>query len=145
MNASSGMKSYDPHVQLLQFTPNNMETCLGDMFSYIFGFMMNQMTASQGIRKHGQKAIDTLFSEFCQLNNKEVFDPMDASLLTKDQKKAALHAINLIKEKHNGVLKGSMCADGSVQCTLYTKEDTASPMVATDALMLSLMIDAFEK
>jgi len=46
MNASSGTKSYDPHVQLLQLASNNMETCPGDMFSYIFGFTMNQMTAS---------------------------------------------------------------------------------------------------
>jgi len=98
MNMSSGTKSYDPHVQLLQLASNNMETCPGDMFSYIFGFMMNQMTASQGIRKHGQKAVDALFSEFCQLDDKAVFDLMDASTLMKDQKKAALRAVNLIKE-----------------------------------------------
>jgi len=70
---------------------------------------------------------------------------MDASLLTKSQKKAALCAINLIKENCDGALKRRMCADGSVQCTFYTKEEMASPMVATDTLMLSLMIDAFEK
>jgi len=78
MNASSGTKSYDPYVQLLQFASNNMETCLGDMFSYIFGFMMTQMTASWGIKRHGQKATNALFSMFCQLDDKTVFEPMDA-------------------------------------------------------------------
>jgi len=135
MNAATGTKSYDPHVQLLQFASNNMETCPGDMFSYIFGFMMTQMMALQGIRKHGQKAVDALFSEFCQLDDRMVFEPIDASTLTREQKKAALRAINLIKEKRSGVLKGRTCADGSVQRTMYTKEETASPTVSTDALM----------
>jgi len=87
MNQSHGTKSYDPHVQLLQLASNNLETCPGDMFSYIFGFMMMQMTASQGICKHGQKVVDALFSEFCQLDDKTVFDPMDAALLSKVQKR----------------------------------------------------------
>jgi len=38
MNVATSTKSYDPHVQLLQFASNNMETCPGDMFEYIFGF-----------------------------------------------------------------------------------------------------------
>ncbi len=99
MNSLSGTKSYDPHVQLLQLATINIETCPGNMFSYSFGFMMNQMMASQGICKHRQKAINALFSKFCQLDDKVVFDPVDVSTLTKDQKKATLRAINLIKEK----------------------------------------------
>jgi len=57
MNASAGTKSYDPHVQLFQFASNNMETCPGDMFSYIFGFMMTQMMASQGIKNMARKPL----------------------------------------------------------------------------------------
>jgi len=55
MNASSGTKSYDPHIQLLQFTSNNMETCPGDMFFYIFGFMTTQMMALRGIKNMARK------------------------------------------------------------------------------------------
>jgi len=90
-------------------------------------------------------AINVLFSEFCQLDDKTVFDPMDAKLLSKEQKAAALHAINLIKEKRSGVLKGQTCADGSRQRMMYTKEETTLPTISTDALMLSLIIDAFEQ
>jgi len=145
MNQLHGTKSYNPHIQLLQLASHNLETCPGNMFSYIFGFMMTQMMASQGIRKHGQRAVDALFSEFHQLDDKTVFDPMDASLLSKAQKKAALWAMNLIKEKRSGDLKGRTCANGSQQRTMYTKEETTSPMVSTDALMISLMIDTFER
>jgi len=102
------------------------------------------MTASQGIHKRRQKAVDALFSKFCQLDDKAVFDPIDASTLMKDQKKAALRVINLIKEKCDGGLKGRTCTDQSIQHTLYTKDKMSFPMVATDALMLSLLIDAFK-
>jgi len=122
-----------------------METCPGNMFSLIFGFMMTQMTMSQVIKKHSQKAIDALFSEFCQLDDKTVFDPTDAKLLSKEQKATALHAINLIKEKRSGILKGWTCANGSTQRMMYTKEETTLPTVSRDALMLSLRIDAFKQ
>jgi hypothetical protein len=41
--------------------------------------------------------------------------------------------------------KGRTVADGSIQQDLYTKDETSSPTVSTDALMLSLIIDAFER
>jgi hypothetical protein len=103
------------------------------------------MTASAGIKKHGQKAIDAMLKEFCQLDDKSVFTAVDATKLSSTQKFAALRAINLIKEKRDGVLKGRSCADGSSQRSLYTKEQSASPTVSTDALMLSLMVDAKER
>jgi hypothetical protein len=111
---------------------------------HVFGYVMTQMTASAGIKKHGDKAVEALFAEFCQLDEKSVFEPVDAEKLSSDQKRAALRAINLIKEKRCGKLKGRTCADGRSQRGQYTKEQTASPTISTDALMLSLMIDAFE-
>jgi Reverse transcriptase (RNA-dependent DNA polymerase) len=56
-----------------------------------------------------------------------------------------LRAISLIKEKRCGQLKGRTCADGSSQQGFYNKQQTASPTVSTDALMISLMIDSFEQ
>ena len=85
-----------------------------------------------------------LQQEFCQLNNEDVFDPINASTLTTDQKREALHAVNLIKEKRSGKLKGRTCANGRSQRAHYTKEETLSPTVSTDALILSLMINAKE-
>jgi Reverse transcriptase (RNA-dependent DNA polymerase) len=111
----------------------------------IFGYIFNQMSATVGIRKHGQAAVDALFKEFAQLDDKDVFEPVQAHTLTKSQKAAALRAINLIKEKRSGELKGRACADGRPQRSLYTKDETASPTIATDALMITLMVDAAER
>ena len=42
-------------------------------------------------------------------------------------------------------MKGRTCADGWSQRSKCTKEETTSPTVSTDALMISLMIDAKER
>jgi Reverse transcriptase (RNA-dependent DNA polymerase) len=110
----------------------------------IFGDIFNQMSATVGIQNHRQAAVDALFKEFAQLDDKEVFEPVHSHTLTKSQKAAALRAINLIKEKRSGKLKGRACADGRPQRLLYTRDETASPTIATDALMITLMVDAAE-
>ena len=124
-------------VQSLGEQPHNMHR-------YVHGYVMTQMTATAGIKKHGQPAVDALLAEFAQLDNKNVFKPMEANKLTPREKSEALRAINLIKEKRSGALKGRSVADGRAQRAMYTKEQTASPTVSTDALMLTLMIDALE-
>jgi len=50
--------------------------------------------------------VDALLQEFCQLDSKNVFEPLDASTLTASQKREALRAVNLIKEKRSGKLEG---------------------------------------
>ena len=142
-------KSYTgPDHQFLQMaaeevTADNSNTI--NMQKYITGFIFNQMSAKEGIRKHGQKAIDALFQEFCQLHDKSVFEGIHASDLTYDQRRTALRAVNLIKEKRTGKIKGRTCANGKPQRKLFSKEETTSPTISTDALMLSILIDAKER
>jgi hypothetical protein len=143
MDLATSAKSYEPDHQLLQVT--KCDAAEMKKPQYVFGHMMTQMTATAGIKKHGQRAVDALLKEFCQLDDKSVFAAVDANSLSPAQKAAALRAINLIKEKRDGELKGRSCADGSAQRALYTKEQSASPTVSTDALMLSLMVDAKER
>ena len=143
MNTATGAQSYETHHQLMQTDAGVCDDKRAP--KYIFGHVMTQMTATAGIKKHGQRAVDALFKEFCQLDDKSVFGAIKADTLTSAQKHAALRAINLIKEKRDGALKGRSCADGSSQRALYTKEQSASPTVSTDALMLSLMVDANER
>jgi hypothetical protein len=115
-----------------------------EVHNYISGFIMTQMTAKAGIKKHGQVAIDALYQEFLQLHDLGVFEGQHVPGLTKEQRKAALRAISVIKEKRCGRIKGRTVADGRPQRALYTKDETTSPTVSTDALMLSIMIDAYE-
>jgi hypothetical protein len=122
-----------------------MDESLDNIYKYIFGYTTTHMTATAGIKEHGQAAVDALLREFCQLDSKNVFEPLDASTLTASQKREALRAVNLIKVKRSGKLKGRSCADGRSQRSKYTKEETTSPTVSTDTLIISLMIDAKER
>jgi hypothetical protein len=105
---------------------------------------MMQLTAKAGIKKHGQVTIDALFREFLQPNDLGVFLAQDGNKLTRKEKRGALLAINFIKEKRCDKIKGRTIADGRPQRELYMKEETSSPTVSTDALMMSILIDAKE-
>ncbi|KAI2513609.1 Reverse transcriptase (RNA-dependent DNA polymerase) [Fragilaria crotonensis] len=83
--------------------------------------------------------------EFAQLEDQDVYEAIHASSLTKEQRKAVIRALNLIQEKRDGSLKGRTVADGRLQRGLYDKSQTASPTVSTDALILSIIIDAYER
>ena len=91
------------------------------MTKLIFGFIMNQMSAKAGIRKHGEKAEVALMKEFAQLEDLSVYQIIHAHTLTKEERNAALRAINLIKERRDGQIKGRTVADGRPQRSMYEK------------------------
>ena len=139
-------KIYAPHLQFFQSSINHMiedpqelHSHLCDLYEVVH-FCFNQMSAKEGIKKHGEAAVMALFSEFAQLHDKRVFKAIRASELTKAQKRNALYAINLIKEKRNGNLKGRTCADGRKQRAWNSKEETTSPTVSNDSLMALLAL-----
>ena len=131
-------KSYFPPTHLLQHEQ------LEDVKRYVFAHVMTQMSAKVAIRKHGKAAEAAMMQEFAQLEALNVYDPIDPDTLTTKQRREALRAINLIKEKRDGRLKGRTVADGRPQRSMYDKSETASPTVSTDALLLSIIIDAHE-
>jgi hypothetical protein len=152
MDKPASGQSYD--VQLLQHEPEkttSLQDAIQDMnvtgltikvFEYVTGFIMTQMTAKAGIKKHGQVAVNAIFQEFLQLHNLGVFLGQHRSELTTMQRQGALRAISIIKEKWCGKIEGCTVAEGRPQRQLYTKDQTSSPTVSTDALMMSILINA---
>jgi hypothetical protein len=145
MDEPFNSKSYFPPTQLvykdifthIMTTPVATDTDLART--------LTQMSANAGLKKHGRKAEEALLAEFTQLEDLNVYEPLDPNKLTSEQKRGALRAINLIKEKRCGRLKGRTVADGRPQRNMYDKSKTASPTVATDSLMLSIIVDAHER
>jgi hypothetical protein len=156
MDNPASSKSYD--VQFLQqqgasVMPSSLREAVKvmmgsgsrtEVLSHVKGFVMTQMIAKAGIKKHRQVVVGDLYQEYLQLHNQGAFDGQHAGELTKSQKRAALQAISLIKEKRCGKINGWIVADGTPQRALYTKDETSSPTVSTDALMMSVMLDACE-
>ena len=111
----------------------------------LHGWVMTQMSAKAGIRRFGDAARDAMRREFRQLDEKGVFEPILATDINPGVKKQALRCINVIKEKRCGKIKGRTCADGRPQRNLYEKAETSSPTASSDAILLTLVIDALER
>ena len=97
------------------------------------------------IEKHGSKAIEGMTKELRQLHLRESFIPKYKRDLTPEQWKNKCEAVNLIKEKSDGTIKGRCCADGRQQRKWITKEESASPTAATESVLLTGIIEAKEE
>jgi len=163
-----GGKTYSNAVQFLtiQENINNVRNAAGgghaklpntnnhpDFYKKAMDVMfVQQMSAKKGIKQFKERAIAAMIKEFTQLNegskpgNPVVagVDPKD--MTHEDRTKHTLEAVNLIQEKRSGKIKGRTCADGSKQ-KRYLKEgeSIASPTVSLEAIMTTLVIDAYEK
>jgi hypothetical protein len=152
MSFDGKMYTHSKHRQFLMMKEKYNKANDFDNFQTIANSVMfTQMNAKKGIKLFGERAVAAMFKEFRQMNEgpmpgKPVFGPQDASKLTPLQKKMTLEAVNLIKEKRCGKIKGRTCANGSKQKRyLKTDESVYSPTVSTEALLGTLIVDAKEK
>ena len=79
-----------------------------------------QMSANKGFKTHEEHAVATMFKELKQLDRgamkgKPAVNTQDPDVLTDDDKKKALEAVHLIKEKRDGNIKSRTCANGKKQ------------------------------
>jgi len=103
------------------------------------------MSAGKGIKLYGAKAIAAMFKEYKQLEAFKVLGRIHPDSLSHDQKRRALRAVNLIKLKRCGKMKGCTCADGSTERNYVPREEASSPTLYFEALMGILLINAFEE
>ena len=136
--------------RFLQVTKIASQNSSERFFKKCVDIVFTQMNAKKGFRKYGKVAVSAVIKEFWQLVHgafpgKKVVKGVDPKTLTEEEKQQALDAVNLIKEKRTGEIKGRTCANGSKQC-LYLKENksVASPTVSLEGLITLLIIDAYE-
>ena len=109
------------------------------------GTMLTQYSVKRGLKEFGEAGADAVVKELQQLHDRGVMTPKMASELSGEEKRGALQYLMFLKKKRDGVIKGRGCADGRKQREHLGKEDTTSPTVTTEGLMLSCMIDAKER
>ena len=85
--------------------------------------------------------------ELTQMHDLTVFVPVGADSLTKEQKEKAIHSLLMIKEKQGPEkeVKTRLLADGRGQRGQFTKQETTSPTVARESVIISVVIDAHER
>ncbi len=62
----------------------------------------------------------------------------------KEEKAKAVASLMFLKEKRDHSVKARMCADGRKQRDDWTKQDTTSPTVSTEAVFITAVIEAHE-
>ena len=93
------------------------------------------------MKKWGDRARDALMEELKLFLKEEVFKAVVNP--SEDQKKNALRMHCFMVEKRDGWIKARAVADGRTQ-KRYLEEETYSPIVRLESIMLSTLIDAHE-
>ena len=103
------------------------------------------MSAIEGIRVFGNKAISAIKNEYKQMDTPNVFQPLHYNSILSHHKPNIINAIDLIKEKSCGKIKGRAVADGRKQQNLYEKAEVAPPTLSLEGFINTLVIDASEE
>ena len=107
-------------------------------------FVTAQFPMKKGLKLFGDKGTEAVRAEMKQLHDRKVVIPRDPSKLTEDQRKMVLEYLMFLKEKRSGKIKGRGCADGRKQRSLYSREESTSPTVALESVLLTATIEAKE-
>ena len=92
----------------------------------------------------GEKAKQAVHKEIKQLHDRVCFKPVDPKNLTESELQKAQQALTFVTEKRDGTIKARTVYDGSKTRDYLSKQDTKSPTVSLEGLMLSMCIDAAE-
>jgi hypothetical protein len=106
--------------------------------------IMTQLALKAGLKEWGDKARNAAKAEMKQLHFRNTFKPKHWRDLSKEQCSTVLESHMFLKEKRDKSIKGWTVAGGNKQRDYISKEDTSSPTVATESVLLSCIIDAEE-
>lgn len=155
-HSSQREKTYDatidePHPNgELQFTEIDVNQILTEndkemLFESALHVLFQQMSAKEGIKKFGEEAVAAMFKEYMQIDNLKVVGRVDKRKLTRELKRKALRAVNLIKKKRCGKIKGRTCANGAPHRKFVPREEATSPTLKIESLMGLILFAAVEK
>jgi hypothetical protein len=105
---------------------------------------MQQLSVKAALTKWGDDAAAAGEKEVSQLEWRETFVPKRMSDLTTEQKGKILQSHMFVVKKRDGVTKARIVAGGNQQRGHVTKEESSSPTVSTESVLLTSIVDAHE-
>ena len=105
---------------------------------------MTQLYLKVGLKTWGEKGRRSKKSEMKQLHIPDTFDPRHRHELSTKEQSEVLESQMFLKLKRDGKIKGREVSGGKKQRDFISKEESSSPTVATEAVLLSCVIDAQE-
>ena len=98
-----------------------------------------------GLRLFGDAGNQAMKSVMGQLHKCTVMKPKHSKDLTTEQQRETLVYLMFLRQKRCGIIKARGCADGCEQREKITKQESASPTVATKSVFLTAVVDANEE
>jgi hypothetical protein len=86
----------------------------------------SQYSLEAGLKHFGERGEMAVSKELKQFNVYDVFKPLYADKLSKEEKLKALKSLIVFREKQDGNVKARSCANRSVQREHATKEEAAA-------------------
>jgi len=116
----------------------------GHLHTNITSTDYSQYSIKKGLKLFGDAGAEAVKKEMKQLHDLDVLKPRHKKSMTTLELKRALQYLMFLKRKKTGTIKARGCADGRPQRKYISKDETASPTVSTEALFITVVIDAFE-
>ena len=98
----------------------------------------------QAMKRWGRQADDAAKKEMQQLLDRECWIPIHRDTITPSERKRIMKSLLFLVEKRDGTKKARHCADGSIQRDWISSDDSSSPTVHTESVLLTAVIDAYE-
>ena len=111
----------------------------------VVAIIMTQLSLKMGLMTWKDKGRLAAKAEMKQLHMRDSFIPKHYKDLEVVQRKSILESHLFLKENKNGDIKGITVSGGNKQRDFISKEDSRSPTVSTEAVLLSCIIDAEEE
>jgi hypothetical protein len=109
--------------------------------SVVFSFM-HQLLVTSALREWGDNARAAGEKEVNQLHWRETFVQRQMLGLTAEQHTKILQSHMFIGQKRTGETKARLVAGGNTQRGHVTKEESSSPTVTTEAVLLTSIVNA---
>jgi hypothetical protein len=106
-----------------------------------------QYLLNKGLKIFRQKGQDASKKEMDQLHRRSCFTPKSIAEMTQMERRKAQQqqALMFLGEKRDGTVRGSLVYNGKPTREWLSREDSASPTVALESIMLTAVIDAHEE
>jgi hypothetical protein len=103
-----------------------------------------QYILQKGLKKFGQKGSDAATKELKQLHDCVCFEPISVADMSQSEIQKSMEALMLLTEKRDGTIKGRMVYNGKPTREWLSREDSTSPTVSLESLIITAVIDAMK-
>jgi hypothetical protein len=110
----------------------------------VMAAIMTQLSLKAGLKEWSDQAFTAARSEMKRLHLRNKCKPKHWRELSQVQRQTVLESHMFLKQKHDGKIKGGTVAGVNKHRDYISKEYASSPTVATEAVLLSCIIDAEE-